>query len=195
MPIGVGLSLFSREILELLFTEQAAEITLAAPLLSVLGMSVALSCLVTVGNAVLQAYGMPHVSTASMAVGAVLKIALAYFLIGDPRIGIMGAPISTLACDLAINLINFYYIVKKVPAEIDVGRSFLRPFCAAVISASVSRLIYGALEARGGTGSATVILAIVLCAVTYLVLCLVLKVIGIDEFGKLLSLRTEKIKN
>ena len=64
-----------------------------------------------------------------------------------------------------------------------------------MISASVSRLIYGALEARGGTGSATVIPAIVLCAVTYLVLCLVLKVIGIDEFGKLLSLRTEKIKN
>ena len=164
MPIGIGLSLFSKEILELLFKGQSAEIELAAPLLSVLGMSVTLSCLVTVGNAVLQAYGRPHIPTVSMTVGAIMKIVIAYVLIGNRVIGIMGAPISTLICDLVINLINFYFIVKYLPGNLDIGRSFLRPFCAALISVSVSKLIYGAAEARLGATAFITLAAIATCA-------------------------------
>ena len=186
MPIGIGISLFSKEILELLFKGQSEEIELAAPLLSVLGMSVALSCLVTVGNAVLQAYGRPHIPTVSMTVGAILKVIFAYFLIGDPSIGIMGAPISTLICDLTIDLINFYYILKCVPDAIDVRRSFLRPFMAAMIAAAVSRLAFGAAEAKADTGgSLLTILAILFCALIYASLCLAFKVVRLDEIRKL----------
>ncbi len=195
MPIGVGLSLFSKEILGLLFKGQVEEIELAAPLLSVLGMSVALSCLVTVGNAVLQAYGRPHIPTVSMTVGAVMKIALAYVLIGNREIGIMGAPISTLICDLVINLINFYFIVKYMQGTINVGRSFLRPFAATVIAVAVSKLIYGAAEARFGGGTFLTLAAISVCAVIYAILCLAFKVIRIDEIGKLRRRKAGKIQN
>ena len=185
MPIGVGISLFSKEILELLFMGQTDEIELAAPLLSVLGMSVALSCLVTVGNAVLQAYGRPHIPTVSMTAGAILKVILAYFLIGDPSIGIMGAPISTLICDLAINLINFYYIAKCVPEAIDVRRSFIGPFIAAIIAGAISRLAFGAAEVKADIGSLLTVGAILLCAIIYAFLCLAFKVVKVDEIRKL----------
>ncbi len=195
MPISIGLSLFSKEILELLFAGQAAEIELAAPLLSVLGISVTLSCLVTVGNAVLQAYGRPHIPTVSMTVGAVLKIVFAYALIGMREIGIMGAPISTLICDLVINLVNFYFIVKYLPGNIDIGRSFLRPFCAAAISVGVSKCAYGAAEAKFGEGAFLTLGAITLCALIYAILCLTFKVIRLDEISKLRQRKADKIHN
>ena len=185
MPIGAGLSLFSKEILELLFSGQTAEIELSAPLLSVLGMSVALSCLVTVGNAILQAYGKPHIATVSMTLGAVAKIALAYFLIGNRDIGIMGAPISTLICDLVINLVNFYFIAKCLPDGIDICRSFLLPFIASVASVGISKFAYGAIAASMGDGVILTLSAISVCAIIYALLCISLGVVKIDEIGKL----------
>lgn len=185
MPIGAGLSLFSREILELLFSGQTAEIELSAPLLSVLGMSVSLSCLVTVGNAILQSYGKPHIATASMTLGAVAKIALAYFLIGNREVGIMGAPISTLICDLVINLVNFYFIAKCLPDGIDIGRSFLLPFIASVTSVGISKFAYGAIAASRGGGVILTLSAISVCAIIYALLCILLGVVKIDEIGKL----------
>ena len=41
-----------------------------------------------------------------------VKIAVAYFLIGNEKIGLLGAPISAFACDLAVNAVNFYFIKK-----------------------------------------------------------------------------------
>mgnify|MGYP003292664444 CR=1 FL=1 len=105
----------------------------------------------------------------------------------------LDAPISTLVCDLAINLINFYFIIRSVPGKIDVGRSFLRPFCAAAISVGASKLIYGAAEAKFGEGAFLTLGTIALCALIYAILCLVFKVIRFDEIGKIRQRKAEKI--
>ena len=193
MPIGAGLALFSREILELLFAGQQAEVELAAPLLSVLGVSVALSCLVTVGNAILQAFGLAHIATASMTLGAVAKIALAYFLIGNREIGIMGAPISTLICDLVINLVNFFFIARCLPGDIDIGRAFLRPFIAAAVAVGIIKLAYGSIAAERGEGIILTLCAIAACALAYALLCLIFGVIRTDELEILRHRNAEKI--
>ncbi len=181
MPISAGLALYSKEILTLLFKNETAAIELCAPLLTVLAFSVNLSCFVAIFNAVLQAYGHPVVPLLAMGIGGIVKIALAYFLIGNESINIMGAPISTFFCDLVINIIGFAFVCKYVPDKISVGKAFLLPFAAAISSIGVSKLIYGALSAKYGEGLLITICGILTAALIYILLCLILKVVDLNE--------------
>ena len=185
MPIGAGLSLFSKQILELIFKGHTEEIALSAPLLSILGFSVTLSCLITTGNSILQAYGHPSIPVISMTVGTVVKTALAFILISDPRINAAGAPISTFFCDLIINFINFAYICKYIPKSIDVGKALLRPFIASAVSVTLAKLLYGIVEVRVGESPMLTLASVAVAGMVYLVLCLLLHVIDKNDICKL----------
>ena len=185
MPIGMGLSLFSKQILELVFCEQDAAIRFCAPLLSMLGMSVTLSCLVTVTNSILHAYGRPTVPLISITVGAFFKAVLAFVLIGCPNVNIAGAPISTFVCDLIINVINFKYICEYIPKPIDTGKALVRPFVASSSAVIFARMLFVALQKRYGDSSAVTLASIFSAAVMYAVLCLALRVTDKNDFKKL----------
>ncbi len=181
MPVSAGLALYSKEILTLLFKNENEAITLCAPLLTVLSFSVCLSCLVTFSNAVLQAYGHTALPLFAMSIGAVVKIILAYVLIGHESINIIGAPISTFFCDLVINIIGFGCVCRYVPGRISVGKALVRPFAAAVISVGASKLIFGALSARYGEGASITLCGIMIAALLYFILCILLKIFDLKE--------------
>ena len=186
MPISVGLALYSKEILELIFNGEDEAIALCAPLLTLLAFSVSFSSLVTVTNAVLQAYGHPSLPLVSMGVGAMVKIILAYFLIGNEAINIAGAPISTFFCDVAINIVSFSFICRYIPGKIRIEKVFFRPFLASAISVGISKIIYGGLSAKYVGGSLITLLCVAIAGFIYLLASLVLRVINIKEI-KLLS--------
>lgn len=185
MPISLGLSLFSREILTLIFGGEPNAVALATPLLSILAISIPLACLITVENAVLQAYSAASLPMISMAAGSLVKIILAYFLIGNRAIGIAGAPISTFACDIVINAINWYFIGKRLPGTVNIG-IIIKPFFAAFISVGAARLAYSAIAARVGASVAVTVAAIAFCAVIYLPISLFIGAIGRDEVKAIL---------
>ena len=185
MPISAGLALYSREILELIFKGESAAIELCAPLLTLIAFSVSFSSLVTLTNAILQAYGHPSLPLISMGCGALIKIVLAYFLIGNEAINIAGAPISTFFCDVAINKVSFWFILRYIPGKIRVQKVFVRPFLAAIISVASSKIICGGLSAKYGAGSLITLFCIAIAAILYLLLCLILKVIDIKEIKRM----------
>ena len=168
MPISFGLCLFAPQILSLVFSGEEQAIVTSAPLLSILSLSVPLSCLVTVGNAILQSYGRASIPIWSMTAGAIIKIILAYFLIGNKDVSIAGAPISTLLCDLTINAINFYCINKQLPSPIRISDTVARPFAASLISVTSARILYMLAEKRMGESSLLTLLAIGSAALIYL---------------------------
>ena len=189
MPVSVGLALYSKEILELLFRGEDSAIDMCAPLLTLLALSITFSGMVTIGNAILQAYGRPSLPLLSMGVGAVIKIILAFFLIGNISINIAGAPISTFFCDLVINIVNFHFIIRLVPGKLDIGKAFVAPFAAAVISIGASKIIYGAISAKFGEGTILTLCAIALAAILYLVTCIALRVIDVNEIKRTVTSR------
>ena len=189
MPVSVGLALYSKEILELLFRGEDSAIDMCAPLLTLLALSITFSGMVTLGNAILQSYGRPSLPLLSMAVGAVIKIILAFFLIGNISINIAGAPISTFFCDLVINIVNFHFIIRLVPGKLDIGKAFVAPFAAAVISIGASKIIYGAISAKLGDGTILTLCAIALAAILYLVTCIALRVIDVNEIKRTVTSR------
>ena len=181
LPISLGLTLFSRPILELIFSGEEAAIDCAAPLLAILGLAVSASCFITVGNAILQAYGRSYVPIFSMALGIVAKIILAFILIGNRSFGILGAPISTLICDLLINAVNFYFICRRLPATPDLSRALLMPFLSSVVSVSLARLAYNFASRRLGEGALVTLGSIALAVGVYCVGCLAFGVFTKEE--------------
>lgn len=185
MPMAFGLTLFARPILKLLFSGEEVAIGSAAPLLCILGLSVWLSCMITLGNAVLQALGRAHIPVISMASGSLVKIALAYFLIGNGSVGILGAPISTFFCDFIINAVNLYFICRAMPRMPGFVGVLLRPTLAAAVSVTVARLIYNILASRVGESTWLTLGSIALAAVLYFGAALIMGAVGREELSRL----------
>ena len=50
-------------------------------------------------------------------IGGITKIVMNYVLVGNPSIGIKGAPISTLCCYLVIVVLNLFFVWKYSPQK------------------------------------------------------------------------------
>ena len=146
IPASLGVAVYSEQILGLLFSRQQKAVSLAAPLLSVLAMSILFSCMISTTNAILQAYSHTKKPIISIAVGITVKAVSAYILIGNKNVGAFGAPISTLLCDVTVTVINLYYINKYLPHVDSVPRLYARPLAASVAMLTVSLAVF-----MGGT--------------------------------------------
>ena len=197
-PSTLGLAVFAKPILELLFSSRPEEIEYVAPLLSILGLSVFLSCMITLTNAILQAYKMVNLPIISMLAGAAVKIVSSFILIGIENVNIYGAPMSTFLSTLTIVVINVYFIVKKIGKMERVSVLFARPFLSAFISVALGVGIYALLEKLSGFGGNSVI-AIMMVAALYGFLSLKLRAIDKEDIlmlplGEKIAKGLEKIK-
>ncbi len=102
LPAGLGLSVMSGPILQLLFGADRPETAIAAPLLSVMGIAAIFVGITIPVNSMLQGMGLAYLPVKLMAVGGAIKIAVNYMLVAMPGINIKGAPFGTLACYLFI---------------------------------------------------------------------------------------------
>ncbi len=170
-PIGAGLTLFSTPILELIFSGETQAIAYSSPLLSILGLSVLLSCFITVQNALLQAYGKPSLPLISMLIGSATKIAMCYVMVGNPNINMYGIPIGTFVCDFCISAINFYFLAKHSPLTIKFSDILIKPYLCATGSCTVAFMIYdmsgnfcdnNILRTLGGIAISAIIYAVLL---------------------------------
>lgn len=185
MPCALGVAFFSKPILELLFFGEGKSVGVATPLLSILGASILFACLMNVSNAILQAYKQERKPIISMAVGALVKIVFDYLLIGNPKINIYGAPISTFLCNVTVMVINFYYI-KKYSSEFEgIGKLFYRPLVSSVISVGGAFLIYAFARNHIGPSRMITIVSIGGAAVLYLVCAVIFKAVEPDDIKML----------
>ena len=171
VPAAVGISVFSKPILSLLFAREEAAVLSAAPLLSVLGVSVFLSCMITATNSVLHAYRSVNRPILSLLAGSIVKIAVAYFLIGNPNIGILGAPISSFFCNAVVVLLNLIFADRlcRVPS---LWKTFLKPLAFSGVSAFFAWSLYRLLLQRMGEGTIPTLIALGTMIFLYFVLVL-----------------------
>ena len=134
LPCAVGLSILSRPIMALLGgAEYTGEnLILAGNLLTVLGLCVFLYAIIQYTNALLQAHGYAHIPVVNMLVCGVAKLAVVYILVGNPNIGLMGAPIGALICYFCIAILNLIAIRKFVPQRPRLIKALVRPALAAI---------------------------------------------------------------
>ena len=198
IPSAVGITLFAKPILSLLFANQSDAVETAAPLLSVLGISVFLSCMITATNSVLHAYREVKKPIYSTLLGVLVKGISAYFLIGIPTIGILGAPISSFFCNAVIVVLNMHF-VSRFCNSIEIKSLFVFPTLLSVITVGIAYGEYLLLCYRFGQSALNTLFPIATAALLYLVLGCLLGLITEEDLmalpmGKKICLFLSKIR-
>ncbi|MGI6013382.1 MAG: putative polysaccharide biosynthesis protein [Oscillospiraceae bacterium] len=187
LPMAVGMCALSYPIMRVLYPTSAEQ---GPALLAVMGLASFFVCMVLMTTAVLQAYGKERLPVYTLLSGAVLKIILNWVLIGNPNIGIYGAPISTIVCNAFMCVMNYIFIIQKANALISLKNILLRPLISSAVMGvsayGVYRLVLSILP-----GSGRLVLAVAMCAgvgvgvVLYLVLTVVTKSITHEDMDLL----------
>ena len=118
----------------------------------------------------------------SMALGAAVKVATSYLLIGIPSVNIYGAPISTFLSVLTIVSVNLYFIVKRIGRIEGVLTLFGRPFAASFLSVASGLAFYVVLESFVPS-KWNVMIAVAAVVLLYTVLALKLRAIDKDDIA------------
>lgn len=184
LPCALGMSVLAEPILCLFYKEASA--TIAAPLLSCLAPSSLFVCILAVTNSILQGCGREKLTVISMLAGAVLKTVSGYVLIG--RLGIIGAPISTFLCYLAVTLLNFVFVVRTCGVKFSLTGTFLKPLLASVLCAAAAYFSNCIFIPHVGEKLACV-LAVILAAAVYAVAVLAMRAVTLDEIKYLIGAR------
>lgn len=171
IPCALGLSILAKPILSLLFHNQDS-VEAAAPLLSILSISVFFTAMLTITTSILQAHKLQHKPIVSMFCGIIVKIILNIILIRQPAIGIFGAPIGTLVCYFVMAAINFYFVVKYVGVHVSIIKNFGKPLLSAIVSSVFTVLVYYFISAAGHPNAATILAILITAAVYFVVLFL-----------------------
>ena len=182
LPMGMGLFALGGPIMGLLFP--TIDVSVAGPLLSVLGLASVFVALQLLCNSILQANGMVNLPILAVVIGGVVKVVVNFILVGNPNIRINGAPVGTLTCFIVISALEIFIIRRSIPAPPSFLRAFLKPFVPSVIMAAAAWATYGLLTnfLHMGNSLAT-IGGIGVGVVVYLVLVLALRVLSREDLA------------
>ena len=173
IPCAIGMSLLSKPILSMLFSNPES-VKNAAPLLSILSIGVFFTAMLTITTSILQAHKLQKKPIISMFCGIVVKLILNLVLIRNPSVGIYGAPIGTVACYFTMAAVNFFFVIKYVGIQINFIKNFIKPFVATILASMVTIATYWLVGLRFGDTIATCA-AILMTIITYFILLFLLR--------------------
>ncbi len=133
MPCAFGLGLLAQPVTALLGGYTGDNLVLATKLMTILGFSIMFNAVVLVTTAIMQAHGHATRPVINMLIGGVLKLAAVFLLTGNPNIGIVGTPVGTLLCYLAIAVLNICSIRSLLEHPPAIAKNLVRTFLAALI--------------------------------------------------------------
>ena len=179
LPAGAGLCVLSYSIYTSFYWGSHES---GPMLLALAGIASYFVCLQLITTAMLQACGYEQLSMLTLPIGGVVKVIATWLLVGNPRIGIFGAPLSTLICYLSISAFNIFFICRKVAARPNFRIAFVIPvLCTAVMTAAAGACYGLGMKLAGGWFSADRLhmlvimgLCIVIAVVVYGVLIIAL---------------------
>ena len=192
MPASMGVALYSRQILSLLFSGQTDAINVSAPLLSILGASVLFSCLITTTTSVLQSYGRVMLPIVSLLVGLAVKALSAYLLIGDARFGVLGAPISTLLSNVVVLGLDVLFLRGVIGEKTGIFSQLPKPFFASLLAMVLSFSAYLPLDRITDGGSFSFLVAFAIAIVTYFFLACLMGVVGSEDLKMIFPSKKKK---
>ena len=158
LPCAVGLSILSVPVIGLLGGYTGANLQVAGKILGVLGVNIFFYAMIQYTNVVLQSHGYAHIPVINTLLCGAMKLAVVYVLVGNPQIGIVGAPIGMTLCYLCIGVMNLIAINKVVPHKPRILRNLLRPALPAMVMGGLVFITYRLLIAILGAGASRIFL-------------------------------------
>ena len=196
LPCAVGLTVLARPIMSLLGGYEGEQLELSAQFMAIQGITVFLYAIIQYTNALLQSHGFVNVPVVNMLSSGVIRLVLVYAMVGNPNLGLTGAPIGALIGYLLIAILNLISISRKVAQKPKLLQNLLRPAIPALVMGVVVFFCYRLLVSMLGIDGSRVILAgvpIALGALVYFACVVLMK--SITRTDCLLLPKGNKIAN
>lgn len=184
LPCAVGLTILAEPVMGLLGGYTGENLALAGKILTVLGINVFFYGVIQYTNVVLQSHGYAHIPVINTLLCGGMKLVVVYLLVGNPSIGIVGAPVGMLLCYGCIGVMNLIAINRVVPQKVHILRNLLRPAIPAVLMGAGVWGVYKILRIVPGIGESRVILCgvpVAVGVVIYLIGVVIFKAISRED--------------
>lgn len=176
LPAGIGMCVLSAPIMAMLYNSTAS-VEIGAPMLAVFGIAAVFAGLSAPMTSMLQAIGKQMIPVRNIAIGAAVKIAVNFVLVGIPEINIHGAPIGTLCSFVFIFFANLFSLIKYSGVTPDIWCVFIKPLICALACGGAAYAVYALL----GEGTLYTALSITAAAAAYVVALVVLHVFSEED--------------
>ena len=175
-PMMVGLIMYSKEILDMLFS--SSDTRTGAILLSLISPAIFFSSLLLILNTLLEAFGRVKAPLLSMSIGSLVKVLTSYLLITKTDMGILGAPIGTVLSYATALVVSMLIYSSEFGRHIPIFEASFLPYINAFSSVLLSRIVYQKMLLFIDNLSICLMLSILLAALIY---------IGISAFSGVLA--------
>ena len=180
LPCTVGMFVFAPQILNLLFPNaNRGEL-----LLQISSLTIVFTVLIQTVNAGLQGIGKIMVPATALGIGVIVKYILNLILIKNPAIGVYGAGIASLCCNVVVFLIGITVLIKNMKLQLDLGKFMIKPILSTGMMAIVSLYVYNVLQKLIANQLATVI-SIACAGIIYIISLLILRNLTKEEIYKM----------
>lgn len=176
MPCTAGLVALAEPILKLIYpaASNGANILILSTITMIF---VSLNYVVEGG---LYGFGKVHIPAIALAIGGIVKLVLNIILISNPTVNILGAVISSIACQVILFIICMYYLSKEIKLNMNFKDHILKPIFGSVVMGVLVYLAYKLMIGALGNAIAT-ILSIILGTLIYLILVVTMKMLKKEE--------------
>ena len=184
LPCAVGLTVLARPIMALLGGYEGEQLELSAQFMAIQGITVFLYAIIQYTNALLQSHGYVNAPVVNMLSSGVVRLVLVYVMVGNPNIGLTGAPLGAFIGYLLIAVLNLVSIQRKVAQKPRLLANLLRPAMPALVMGVVVFFCYKALVSIIGIDGSRIILAgapIAVGVVVYFVCVVLMKSITRED--------------
>jgi len=181
-PMILGMAVFSREILTVIFGEGG--VSIGAPLLTMLMPGAFFMSVLLMVNTALEARGDVRTPVISMSVATVFKVIISSALLSHPDFGISGAPIGTAVSYAVALSISVLVSVKKHGMRPPVLSTHVLPYLNAFVSVTVARGLHRRMIADYGA-LPSLAAAILTCAFIYLLMSVLSGTLSVKRIKKM----------
>lgn len=175
-PCAVGLMTLAEPILKTIYPNSYE----GATILQITSISMTFVALSYVINGGLYGLGKTHIPAIALAIGAGVKTILNIILVSNPKINILGSPISSTVCQGINFIICSWYLSKYIKLDIKFSKHIFKPLFSAGTMGIAAYLIHKTLINVIGNSKATII-AIFVGIITYAIMIIATKTLNKED--------------
>ena len=170
-PIASTMFIYPNEILKILFPNAPS----GAMYLKISSITIVFMLLAQTINGVLQGIGKVNIPAISFGIGMIVKFLCNIILIPNKQIGIYGAIIGNILCNILACIISSCVLIKNIKLKINLKNLIIKPLLATICINIISIVLYSNLKCIKSSNLA-IIVTLMVSYLIYLILIIIFRI-------------------
>ncbi len=180
-PCAVGLIVLAKPILYMLYPLRLDEADLAVSILQILSVGIVTLSVMRTLSSSLQGIGKVNLPVINLFIGALVKIAITYVLVGIPSINVNGAAVGSVVAYLTAAVLNYIALKKYAGVRFDGVAVFLKPLLSSLIMGVATFGVYWLMNKLTASNALSALISIAVSVAVYFVVVFLTRTLTRDE--------------